>query len=65
VIQFYQTPMGKRFFEATVPDLTLQVKRVANALDRLLDILEASRAPATAPRDALATDHPNNPPQEP
>ena len=65
MIQFYQTPMGKRFFEATLPDLTLQVKRVANALDRLLDILEASRAPATAPRDAVPTDHATNQPQEP
>jgi hypothetical protein len=35
-IQFWQTPMGHRFFEATLPELIKQISRVADALEALL-----------------------------
>lgn len=37
MIDFYRTPGGRRFIDATIPDLALQLKRVADALDRLAD----------------------------
>jgi hypothetical protein len=42
VIDFYRTPGGRRFIDATLPDLVLQIQRVANALDRLVDLAEAA-----------------------
>ncbi|MGO8992054.1 MAG: hypothetical protein ACLQVI_01910 [Polyangiaceae bacterium] len=41
MIDFARTHMGKRFFESTLPDLVLQVRRVANALEAIADILRA------------------------
>jgi hypothetical protein len=35
-IEFSRTPMGRRFFEATVPELVKQIARVADALEALL-----------------------------
>ncbi len=37
MIDFYRCPGGRRFIDATIPDLVLQLKRVADALDRLAD----------------------------
>ena len=31
--EFFQTIMGKRFFEGTAPNIARQLERVANALD--------------------------------
>jgi hypothetical protein len=42
VIDFYRTHGGRRFIDATVPDLALQIQRVANALDRLVALAEAA-----------------------
>ena len=44
MIDFYHTHGGRRFVDVTVPELVLRIKRVANALDRLLDLVEAARA---------------------
>lgn len=33
---FFQTPMGRRFYESTVPDLVKQIARVADALEGIL-----------------------------
>lgn len=33
MIQFYETVMGKRFFEGTVPSLVRALERIANALE--------------------------------
>ncbi len=41
MIDFARTHMGKRFFESTLPDLVLQVRRVANALEAIADTLRA------------------------
>jgi hypothetical protein len=34
--EFWQTPMGRRFFEQTLPDLVRQVTRVADALEAII-----------------------------
>jgi hypothetical protein len=34
--EFWRTPMGHRFFEATLPELVRQLARVANALEAIL-----------------------------
>jgi hypothetical protein len=34
--EFFQTPMGRRFYEHTVPELVKQIERVAEALEALL-----------------------------
>lgn len=39
-IPFYRTQMGHRFYEHTVPELTRNLARVADALERLLAALE-------------------------
>ena len=49
MIDFYHTVGGKRFIDGTVPELVVQLKRVANALDRILDLAEASRREAATP----------------
>ena len=41
--EFFQTPMGRRFYEHTVPELVRQITRVADALEALI-ALEAKRA---------------------
>jgi hypothetical protein len=40
-VDFYRTQMGHRFFEATLPDLVLQIKRVGNALEDIAETLRA------------------------
>jgi chaperonin cofactor prefoldin len=37
--EFFQTPMGRRFYEHTVPELVKQIERVAEALEAILDRL--------------------------
>ena len=34
--EFFQTPMGRTFFEHTMPELVKQITRVADALEALL-----------------------------
>jgi hypothetical protein len=34
--EFFQTPMGRRFYEHTVPELAKQLERVADGLEALL-----------------------------
>jgi len=34
--EFFQTPMGRRFYEHTVPELVKQIARVAEALEAIL-----------------------------
>jgi hypothetical protein len=48
VMSFYNTVGGRRFIDGTVPELVVQIKRVANALDRLIDLAEASRSGGAA-----------------
>jgi hypothetical protein len=48
--EFFQTQMGKTFFEGTLPELARQLKRIGDGLERLNKNLE-SRAgtPTNAP----------------
>ncbi len=34
--EFFLTPMGRRFYEHDVPELTKQLQRIADALEALL-----------------------------
>jgi hypothetical protein len=34
--QFWQTPMGRRFFEHTLPELVQQMARLAEAIQALI-----------------------------
>lgn len=34
--EFFQTPMGRRYYEHTLPELAKQLERVADALEALL-----------------------------
>lgn len=48
MMEFARTGMGKRFFEATLPDLVRQVGRVANALEEIAHTLRAGSDAASA-----------------
>ena len=37
--EFFQTQMGRRFYEHSVPELVKQIARVADALEALLAVL--------------------------
>ena len=52
MIDFYRTPGGRRFIDGTIPDLVRQVQRVADALDRLITLAEASTKAPNVPESA-------------
>ena len=37
---FYRTRMGQKFYESTLPDLVREVKRLADAAERIAAVLE-------------------------
>jgi hypothetical protein len=37
-ILFYQTAMGRKFYEHDIPDIALQLSRIATALETLIDM---------------------------
>ncbi len=47
-VEFWQTPMGKRFFESTLPELVTQLRRLADLGERALPLVEAVLRPAQA-----------------
>jgi hypothetical protein len=50
--EFFQTLMGKRFYETTLPELVKQLGRVADGLERLNKNLESSSGtPSGAPAE--------------
>lgn len=49
-IQFWQTPMGKRFYEHTIPELVREVGRLNNNLEKLVCTLWENRIEQTRPR---------------
>lgn len=49
-IQFWQTPMGKRFYEHTLPELVREVTRLNNNLEKLVCTLWESRIEQARPR---------------
>ena len=48
---FFRTPMGQRFYEATMPSLVRELARLNQNLERLLAVVERDAKPA-APADA-------------
>lgn len=52
---FYQTVMGRRFFESTMP-------RIARALERIADALERTAPPERPARDYLGNTAPDEVP---
>jgi hypothetical protein len=49
-IDFYQTVMGRAFYDGTMPKLAEALERIASALETLVE-QEARRQPAPAPPD--------------
>jgi hypothetical protein len=41
--EFWQTPMGRTYYEATLPELIKAVNRLAKSMDRLADVLEKGK----------------------
>ena len=48
-VQFYQTRMGRQFYEVTVPTLTAEIRRLNDLLALGVELLE-KRASAPAPQ---------------
>lgn len=46
MIEFFRTPMGQRFFEATMPSLVRELARLNQNLERLVALAEKQSAPA-------------------
>ncbi len=42
--QFFQTRMGRQYYEATVPNLVRQIARLNDLLERLVERLEKGEA---------------------
>jgi len=49
-VQFFQTRMGHRFYESTLPELVRQLARLNDLLERLVARIEAA-TPARTPAD--------------
>ena len=49
-IQFFQTRMGQRFYESTMPDLVRQLTRLNDLLERIAARIEAATPPKTTPK---------------
>lgn len=50
---FFRTPMGQRFYEATMPSLVRELARLNQNIERLLAVVEKGTQPAPpAPEDA-------------
>jgi hypothetical protein len=45
MIEFYQTVMGRTFYEATMPKVARSFERIAEATERMLGLMEAASVP--------------------
>ena len=43
--QFFETRAGRQFYEATMPELVRQLKRIADGVERIVVALEANAEP--------------------
>jgi hypothetical protein len=55
-VPFHRTPMGRRFFEHTAPELVRQLTRLSDLLDRALADRVAT-PPAPRAVDSIGEDH--------
>ncbi len=53
--EFWQTPMGRRYYEHTLPELVQQLSRLADLGERVLPLVEAVLGPAE-PRTLTSDD---------
>jgi hypothetical protein len=58
--EFFQTAMGRRFYEHTVPELVRQLARLNELLERIATNTATAPTGGEAPRDSDA-DQPLNP----
>ena len=49
MIEFFRTPMGQRFFEATMPSLVRELARLNQNLERLVALAEKREAKLAEP----------------
>ena len=42
-LEFYQTRAGRKFYEADVPDIAENLKRIANSLEVLASIVDTAK----------------------
>ena len=49
MIEFFRTPMGQRFFEATMPSLVRELARLNQNLERLVALAEKREAKRAEP----------------
>ncbi len=54
MIEFFRTPMGQRFFEATMPSLVRELARLNQNLEQLVALAEKQSATAE-PAPAVTT----------
>jgi len=48
VVEFFQTRMGARFYEGTMPKIAEQLERLNDNLEALIDEVRKQREPATS-----------------
>jgi hypothetical protein len=64
--EFFQTGMGRRYYESTLPALVKEMERLANAAERLVALLESrtQEGRAEAPSAGAAGAEPSRPAKE-
>lgn len=55
MIEFFRTPMGQRFFEATMPSLVRELARLNQNLERLVALAEKQSATPAEPAPVVTT----------
>jgi hypothetical protein len=63
--EFWQTPMGKRFYEHTLPELVKQLGRLTDLGERVVQLVEAVGRSARSTGGATEATTPPMPPGEP
>lgn len=58
MVEFFQTVMGHRFYEGTMPDLVKAVEKQAKATNRLADAMEENNKllRAALPKNKITTE---------
>jgi len=55
-VQFFQTRMGKQFFEVTMPELVRQITRLNDMLALTVELMEEKPKPKAQPDDRPGQD---------
>ena len=62
MVEFFQTALGRRYYERDVPEIARQLARIANALERITPNTTTASAEGEDPRGADA-ETPNREPK--